>query len=118
MNNRKRITPQYLSNAVRSDVEFAQIWDHVTIPAGGVLPNINRALLRKLKPKKGKGKAKALYSRIVKGKGSGEAKKKRAADAASPNKSSAPAVNKELGSSLASSTSNVKQGTYLRCMSM
>lgn len=46
-NNRKRIIPRHIQLAVRNDEELTKIFQSVTIPAGGVLPNIQQVLLPK-----------------------------------------------------------------------
>eukprot|EP01105_Mastigella_eilhardi_P008329 TRINITY_DN2025_c0_g1_i2.p1 TRINITY_DN2025_c0_g1~~TRINITY_DN2025_c0_g1_i2.p1 ORF type:complete len:452 (+),score=109.46 TRINITY_DN2025_c0_g1_i2:156-1358(+) len=46
-NRQKRITPRHLLLAVRNDEEINKLWKGCTIRAGGVLPNINAALLPK-----------------------------------------------------------------------
>lgn len=52
-NKKKRITPRFLTLAVRNDEELNRLLAGVTIAAGGVLPNIQQVLLKK----KGKGGA-------------------------------------------------------------
>ena len=49
-NKKSRIIPRHLHLAVRNDEELNRLLDGVTISQGGVLPNINAALL----PKKSK----------------------------------------------------------------
>jgi histone H2A len=46
-NKKKRITPRYLTLAIRNDEELNKLLSHVTIAAGGVLPNIQQILLKK-----------------------------------------------------------------------
>ncbi len=48
-NKRKRIIPRHIQLAVRNDGELNKLLSHVTIPSGGVLPNIHNVLLRKKK---------------------------------------------------------------------
>lgn len=49
-NKKKTIIPRHLQLAIRNDDELNKLLEKVTISAGGVLPNINKALL----PKKSK----------------------------------------------------------------
>ena len=51
-NKRTRIIPRHIQLAVRNDEELAKLLKNVTIASGGVLPNINNALVPK-KSKKG-----------------------------------------------------------------
>ena len=44
---KKRITPRHLMFAMRNDEELNKLLGNITIPAGGVLPNIHSALLYK-----------------------------------------------------------------------
>lgn len=44
-NRRNRITPRHVQLAVRNDEELNKLLEGVTISEGGVLPNINAALL-------------------------------------------------------------------------
>ncbi|XP_022972735.1 histone H2A-beta, sperm-like [Cucurbita maxima] len=44
-NKRNRITPRHIVLAVRNDEELAKLFSEVTIPFGGVVPNINPVLL-------------------------------------------------------------------------
>ena len=46
-NKRSRITPRHIQLAVRRDEEFSKYLGDVTIAQGGVLPNIQNALLPK-----------------------------------------------------------------------
>ena len=46
-NKRSRIIPRHIQLAVRRDEEFSKYLGDVTIAQGGVLPNINTALLPK-----------------------------------------------------------------------
>lgn len=46
-NKRSRICPRHLLLAVRNDEELNKLLDHVIISEGGVMPNINLALLPK-----------------------------------------------------------------------
>lgn len=52
-NKKQRIIPRHIQLAVRNDDELNEILQHVTISAGGVIPNIHSVLL----PKKTKEKA-------------------------------------------------------------
>lgn len=52
-NKKKRITPRFITLAVRNDEELNRLLSRVTIASGGVLPNIQQVLLKK----KGKGGA-------------------------------------------------------------
>lgn len=47
-NKRSRICPRHLLLAVRNDEELNKFLDHVIISEGGVMPNINLALLPKI----------------------------------------------------------------------
>ncbi|KAK2955345.1 putative Histone H2A-IV [Blattamonas nauphoetae] len=42
-----RIVPRHVLLAVRNDEELSKLLGHVTIPAGGVLPNIHSSLVKK-----------------------------------------------------------------------
>ena len=53
-NKKMRINPRHIQLAVRNDDEFNQFFGNAVIAAGGVLPNINEALLPAKKGKKGK----------------------------------------------------------------
>jgi histone H2A len=44
-NKRIRIVPRHIMLAIRNDEELNKLLSHVTISAGGVIPNINAALL-------------------------------------------------------------------------
>ncbi|CAG9530490.1 unnamed protein product [Cercopithifilaria johnstoni] len=46
-NQKNRITPRHLQLAIRNDDELSALLSDVTISEGGVLPNINSALLPK-----------------------------------------------------------------------
>jgi histone H2A len=46
-NKKKRITPRFLTLAVRNDEELNKLLSGVTIASGGVLPNIQQVLLKK-----------------------------------------------------------------------
>lgn len=46
-NKKKRITPRHIQLAIRNDEELNKLLAHVTIAAGGVLPNIHAVLLPK-----------------------------------------------------------------------
>lgn len=46
-NHRKTIVPRHVQLAVRNDEELNKLFGHVTIAAGGVLPNIHQVLLPK-----------------------------------------------------------------------
>ena len=48
-NKKNRIIPRHIQLAIRNDEELSKLLGHVTIAAGGVLPNIHNVLL----PKKG-----------------------------------------------------------------
>nr|CAD1839769.1 unnamed protein product [Ananas comosus var. bracteatus] len=48
-NKRNRIIPRHVLLAIRNDEEFAKLLSGVTIAHGGVLPNLNPALLPKKK---------------------------------------------------------------------
>eukprot|EP00340_Litonotus_pictus_P004370 CAMPEP_0170518096 /NCGR_PEP_ID=MMETSP0209-20121228/3870_1 /TAXON_ID=665100 ORGANISM="Litonotus pictus, Strain P1" /NCGR_SAMPLE_ID=MMETSP0209 /ASSEMBLY_ACC=CAM_ASM_000301 /LENGTH=131 /DNA_ID=CAMNT_0010803529 /DNA_START=112 /DNA_END=507 /DNA_ORIENTATION=- len=50
-NKKMRIVPRHIQLAVRNDEELGKLLSTATISSGGVLPNINDALL----PNKGKG---------------------------------------------------------------
>jgi histone H2A len=55
-NKKKRITPRMITLALRSDEELSELVSTVVIAEGGVVPNINAALLKPVdkKPKKEK----------------------------------------------------------------
>lgn len=55
-NKKARIVPRHLQLAIRNDEELNKLLGHVTIAAGGVLPNIQAVLLPK-KTKEAKGKS-------------------------------------------------------------
>merc|ERR1712177_134014 len=57
-NKKMRIIPRHIQLAVRNDDELNSFFGNAIIASGGVLPNINAALLQKKKGKKGKGKSK------------------------------------------------------------
>ena len=44
-NKKHRIVPRHIQLAVRNDEELAKLLKNVTIASGGVLPNINNALV-------------------------------------------------------------------------
>ncbi|XP_063809644.1 histone H2A-beta, sperm-like [Pseudophryne corroboree] len=46
-NKKSRIFPRHIQLAVRNDEELSKLFDNITIADGGVLPNINTALLPK-----------------------------------------------------------------------
>ncbi|XP_071518387.1 late histone H2A.1-like [Panulirus ornatus] len=48
--NKKRITPRHILLAVRRDDELNKLLEDVTIPEGGVVPNIHAVLLPKGAP--------------------------------------------------------------------
>ncbi len=52
-NKKKRIIPRHIQLAVRNDEELNKLLGHVTIAAGGVLPNIHAILLPHKGGKKG-----------------------------------------------------------------
>lgn len=52
-NKRTRVIPRHLQLAIRNDEELSRLLRGVTIPGGGVLPNIHQMLLPKHKPKAG-----------------------------------------------------------------
>ena len=49
-NKKKRIIPRHLQLAIANDEELSKLLGHVTIAQGGVLPNINSALLPRKTP--------------------------------------------------------------------
>jgi histone H2A len=51
-NKKSRITPRHMQLAVRNDEELNKLLGGVTIPAGGVLPNIHKTLLRETSNRK------------------------------------------------------------------
>ncbi len=51
-NKKSRIVPRHIQLAVRNDEELSKLLGDVTIPDGGVLPNIHSVLLPKTKGKK------------------------------------------------------------------
>ncbi|GAA5861913.1 hypothetical protein JCM3774_001348 [Rhodotorula dairenensis] len=51
-NKKSRIIPRHLQLAIRNDEELNRLLAHVTIAAGGVLPNIHSELLPKKADKK------------------------------------------------------------------
>ncbi len=53
-NKKQRIVPRHIMLAVKNDDELSSLLKGVTIAAGGVLPNINSALLPEKKGKKKK----------------------------------------------------------------
>merc|ERR1712244_172539 len=57
-NKKMRIIPRHIQLAVRNDDELNQFFGNAIIAAGGVLPNINAALLPEKKGKKKKKKKK------------------------------------------------------------
>eukprot|EP01004_Peranema_trichophorum_P011064 NODE_9920_length_554_cov_29.048724_g9280_i0.p2 GENE.NODE_9920_length_554_cov_29.048724_g9280_i0~~NODE_9920_length_554_cov_29.048724_g9280_i0.p2 ORF type:complete len:138 (+),score=37.84 NODE_9920_length_554_cov_29.048724_g9280_i0:68-481(+) len=46
-NKKKRVTPRFLTLAIRNDEELNRLLAGVTIASGGVLPNIQQVLLKK-----------------------------------------------------------------------
>lgn len=46
-NKKRRIIPRHIQLAVRNDEELNKLFSNVTIPGGGVLPNIHTVLLQK-----------------------------------------------------------------------
>jgi histone H2A len=46
-NKKKRITPRFLTLAIRNDEELNKLLSGVTLASGGVLPNIQQVLLKK-----------------------------------------------------------------------
>src|SRR5579872_3141410 len=58
-NKKARIVPRHLQLAIRNDEELNKLLSNVTISAGGVLPNIQQALIQETKKKKSKGKTEA-----------------------------------------------------------
>ena len=56
-NKKSRIIPRHIQLAVRNDEELNKLMGSVTIASGGVLPNVNSAVLPKSKGKMGKGKS-------------------------------------------------------------
>ncbi len=44
---KSRINPRHIQLAVRNDEELNKLLSHVTIPSGGVIPNIHSVLLPK-----------------------------------------------------------------------
>ena len=52
-NKKKTINPRHLLLAIRNDDELNKLLDKVIIASGGVLPNINKALLPDKTPKSG-----------------------------------------------------------------
>lgn len=56
-NRRTRIGPRHIQLAVRNDEELNKLLDGVTISEGGVIPNINNALLPKKSANIGTSKA-------------------------------------------------------------
>jgi histone H3/H4 len=53
-NKKARIVPRHLQLAIRNDEELNKLLSNVTISAGGVLPNIQQALIPETKTKKSK----------------------------------------------------------------
>ena len=53
-NKKLRITPRHLCLAIRNDEELNKLFSYVTIPQGGVLPNIHSVLVPKKKEQKKK----------------------------------------------------------------
>ncbi|MEW5300777.1 MAG: hypothetical protein WDW38_005297 [Sanguina aurantia] len=51
-NKKSRIVPRHIQLAIRNDEELSKLLGHVTIAAGGVLPNIHSVLLPKKVAKK------------------------------------------------------------------
>jgi histone H2A len=52
-NKKRRVVPRHIQLAIRNDEELSKLLGNVTIPSGGVLPNIHSVLLPKKKSKKG-----------------------------------------------------------------
>jgi histone H2A len=52
-NKKNRIVPRHIQLAVRNDEELSKLLGTVTIAAGGVMPNIQQALLPKKAGNKG-----------------------------------------------------------------
>ena len=50
-NKRQRIVPRHVQLAIRNDEELNKLLDGVTIASGGVLPNVNQAILLKCEAK-------------------------------------------------------------------
>lgn len=46
-NKKRRITPRFITLAIRNDEELNRLLRNVTVAAGGVLPNIQQVLLKK-----------------------------------------------------------------------
>ena len=59
-NKKNRIIPRHIQLAIRNDEELSKLLGHVTIAAGGVLPNIHNVLLPKKTSKKEDGSAPCL----------------------------------------------------------
>ncbi len=51
-NKRTRIVPRHIQLAIRNDEELNKFFGGVTIASGGVMPNVNSALLPKSKGNK------------------------------------------------------------------
>ena len=51
-NKKSRIVPRHIQLAVRNDEELNRLLGHVTIAAGGVLPNIHASLIPKASAEK------------------------------------------------------------------
>eukprot|EP01084_Bolivina_argentea_P144022 252789_1 len=56
--DKKRLTPRYINLGIRGDDEFSNLLAGAIISGGGVLPHINKVLLKTKKTKKKKKKAK------------------------------------------------------------
>ena len=59
-NKKVRITPRHLCLAIRNDEELNKLFSNVTIPQGGVLPNIHSVLVPKKKERKEKAAASSV----------------------------------------------------------
>lgn len=57
---KKRLTPRYINLGIRADEEFSNLLSGAVISGGGVLPHINKVLLKTKKSKKGKKKSKKV----------------------------------------------------------